>query len=43
MDEYDSQNVELYIYDLTRGMASMMSQMLLGIYYVSFSNAFGFL
>lgn len=30
MDDFGSQVVQLYIYDLTKGMASMMSQMLLG-------------
>lgn len=30
MDDFGSQSVQLYIYDLTKGMASMMSQMLLG-------------
>lgn len=30
MDDLGSQVVELYIYDLTNGMAAMMSQMLLG-------------
>lgn len=32
-DDSASHEVELYIYDLTQGMARMMSQMLLGIYY----------
>lgn len=30
MDDSGSHNVELYIYDLTSGMAAMMSQLLLG-------------
>lgn len=30
MDDYANHPVELYIYDLTKGMAAMMSQMLLG-------------
>lgn len=30
MDDFESQQVELYIYDLTNGMAAMMSQVLLG-------------
>lgn len=32
-DDSASHEVELYIYDLTQGMARVMSQMLLGIYY----------
>lgn len=30
MDTFGAQYVELHIYDLTNGMAAMMSQMLLG-------------
>lgn len=32
MDDFGSQNVELYIYDMSQGMASMMSPLLLGKY-----------
>lgn len=31
-DESGSHAVQLYIYDLTQGMARMMSQMLLGLF-----------
>jgi hypothetical protein len=30
MDDFGSQSVELYIYDMTQGMAQMMSPLLLG-------------
>ena len=30
MDDYGSQSVQLYIYDLTQGMATLMSPLLLG-------------
>ncbi|KAG5683853.1 hypothetical protein PVAND_013115 [Polypedilum vanderplanki] len=30
MDDFGSHSVELYIYDMTQGMASMMSPLLLG-------------
>lgn len=30
MDDFESQSVELHIYDMTQGMASMMSPILLG-------------
>lgn len=33
MDDFGSQAVELYIYDMTQGMAAMMSPMLLGKYH----------
>lgn len=32
-DDYQSHPVELYIYDLTQGMARIMSQMLLGNFF----------
>lgn len=32
MDDFGSHNVELYIYDMTQGMAMMMSPLLLGKY-----------
>lgn len=31
MDDMDSHEVELYIYDLSRGLSAMMSQMFLGM------------
>lgn len=30
MDDFGSHSVELYIYDMTQGMAAMMSPMFLG-------------
>lgn len=33
MDDYGSQSVELYIYDMTQGMASMMSPLFLGKFF----------
>ena len=33
MDDYGSQSVELYIYDMTQGMAAMMSPLFLGKFF----------
>lgn len=33
MDDYGSQGVELHIYDMTQGMAAVMSPLLLGKYF----------
>lgn len=38
MDDYGSQTVQLYIYDLTQGMATLMSPLLLGKF--AFSNKY---
>lgn len=37
MDDFGSHSVELYIYDMTQGMAAMMSPLLLGKFNFLFS------